>query len=174
MNKTTIPPEPWERQQGESAKAFEAFAIYRDMPQRSIREVARQLGKSNTIIARWSSNHEWQKRVAAWDGEQDRIAREAQIQEIKKMRKRHADLATAMLVKASKALKKIPEDDIKASDVSRMVETAAKLERISRGDVSEVLEERDGGDSIPVVQFYMPDNHRNPEITENESENIDE
>lgn len=163
MSNTILPPEPWERQKGESGKAFEAFAVYRDMPQRSIREVARKLNKSRTIIGRWSSTHEWQKRIAAWDAEQDRIARQAQMDEIRKMRKRHSDLANAMLVKAARALQKIPEDEIKAGDVSRMVETAAKLERISRGDVGEVVEERDGGESTPVVQFYMPDNHRDPD-----------
>lgn len=160
MSKNSIPPEPWERQKGESIKAFEAFATYRDMPHRSIRAVAQKLEKSATLIGRWSSNHEWQKRIAAWDAEQDRIARQAQIDEIKKMRKRHADLATAMLVKSAQALQKIPVEEIKAGDVSRMVETAAKLERVSRGDVSEVIEERDGGTAVPVVQFYMPDNHR--------------
>lgn len=166
MSRPSIDPEPWERQKGESAKAFEAFAVYRDMPNRSIREVARQLDKSRTIIGRWSSTHEWQKRIAAWDAEQDRIARQAQTEAIKKMRKDHAALANAMLVKAAKALKKIKDDEIKASDLSRLVEVGAKLERISRGDVGDVIEERDGGPSIPTVQFYIPDNHRdniNPE-----------
>lgn len=160
MSRANIPPEPWERQVGESGKAFEAFAIYRDMSNRSCRKVAEQLGKSNGLIERWSRNHDWQKRVAAWDAEQDRIARQSQIDEIKKMRRRHADLASAMLVKAARALQRIPEDEIKAGDVSRMVDTAAKLERISRGDAGEVVEERDGGTSPSIVQFYIPDNHR--------------
>lgn len=160
MSKAVIPPEPWERQTGESAKAFAAFAVYRDMDQRSCRKVAEELGKSTGLIERWSRTHDWQKRVSAWDAEQDRIARQNQIDEIKKMRKRHTDLATAMLVKAAKALQRIPEDEVKASDVSRLVETASKLERISRGDAGEVVEARDGGEAPKVVQFYMPDNHR--------------
>lgn len=161
MSKATIPPEPWERQKGETSRAYEAFAAYRDMgPDRSQRKLGQKLSKNTATIAGWSTKYEWVKRVAAWDAEQDRIARQAQIDEIKRMRKRHADLATAMLVKAAKALQRLPEDDIKAGDVSRMVETAAKLERISRGDVGEVVEERDGGPAVPVVQFYMPDNHR--------------
>ena len=170
MSRANIPPEPWERQKGETSKAWEAFAIYRDMPQRSIRDVARQLNKSATLIARWSSTHEWQKRVSAWDAEQDRIARQSQIDEIKKMRKRHADLASAMLVKAARALQRIPEDEIKATDVSRMVDTAAKLERISRGDVGDVIEERDGGLATPAVQFYIPDNGRDNRDEEDEDD----
>lgn len=171
MARVTIPPEPWERQKSESAKAYEAFSLYRDMgASRSIAKVAEKLQKSNQLLGRWSRNNKWVDRVAAWDAEQDRIARQAQTAEIKRMRKRHADLATAMLVKASKALKNLPEEEINGMTISKMVETASKLERISRGDVGDVVEERDGGASIPVVQFYMPDNHRDGNKTETEEE----
>ena len=156
-----ILPEPWERQQGETSRAYEAFCAYRDMgADRSINKTARKLSKNRTTIAEWSARNDWVKRVAAWDAEQDRLARQAQFEDIRKMRKRHADLASAMLVKAARALQRIPEDEIKAGDVTRMVETAAKLERISRGDVGDVIEERDGGAAVPAVQFYMPDNGR--------------
>ena len=40
---------PWERQKGESEKAFGAFAAYRDMgPERTISAVVKKLGKSRT------------------------------------------------------------------------------------------------------------------------------
>ena len=153
---------PWERQPGEGTKPYEAFCLYRDMgTQRSLSKVAAELQKSGTLIGRWSGAHNWVERAAAWDDEQDKITRKAQLEDIKKMRKRHADLATAMLVKAARALKELPDDEIKASDISRMVETASKLERISRGDVGDVIEERDGGEATPAVQIYIPDNGRN-------------
>lgn len=159
--------EPWDRLENESTKAYEAFVEYRNMGRcRSHAKVAKVLGKSTNLMNRWGSLYNWTDRAARWDDEQDRLARQAQLDEIKKMRKRHADLANAMLVKAAKALQRIPEDEIKAGDVSRMVETAAKLERISRGDVGEVVEERDGGESLQTVQFYMPTNHRDGEDSE--------
>lgn len=154
-------PQPWERQTEETPKPFEAFCLYRDMgPERSLRKVAEKLEKSDTLIGRWSSQYNWVERVAAWDNEQDRIARIEQLKEIKKMRNRHAGIAKAMIVKAGQALKRIPDEEIKASDISRMIEVASKLERISRGDVGDVVEERNGGDAINPVQIYVPDNNR--------------
>lgn len=154
-------PEPWERQPGETSRAFEAFCVYRDMgADRSIRKTEQKLNKNHTTIADWSRNNDWVKRCAAWDAEQDRIARYEQVKEIKKMRKRHAALASSMLIKAAKALGRIPDEEISASELSRMVDVASKLERISRGDVGEVIEERDGGEALSAVTFYMPDNGR--------------
>lgn len=150
----------WERQPGEGPKPWEAFVIYRDMPDRALRKVAKQLGKSLTIVGRWSSEWNWLERVAAWDNEQDRISRKAHTDEIAKMRKRHAKLAAAMLEKSAAALAQMSPEDMKPQDVARMVDIASKLEKLSLGDVTEVIEERDGGTAEPAVQFYIPDNNR--------------
>ena len=152
---------PWERQDSESAKAYEAFSVYRDMgADRSLAKVGQEIGKSTKMMEKWSKAHNWVERAEAWDREQDRILQKQQIEDIKKMRKRHANLAVAMLAKAATALKKIPDDEIKAADVSRMVDVASKLERVSRGDVGEVVEERQAETMADPVQFYMPDNGR--------------
>ena len=157
-------PKPWERQKTDTTKSWEAFCIYRDMgKERSLVKVAEKLSKSDTLLYRWSSQHDWAERVGEWDAEQDRIICAKLKKEIGSMRKRHADLATEMLVKAAKALERIPDYEIKASDISKMVETATKLERLSRGDTSEVVEERDGGAAVDPVQFYIPDNGRDGE-----------
>lgn len=153
--------ELWDRQDGESSKAYEAFCTYRDLgPNRSIAKAGQTMGKNKVTLEQWSRKFNWVKRVAAWEVEQDRIAREEQISEIKKMRRRHAKLASDMLQKAGRALQNISEDEIKAADISRLVETASKLERLARGDVGDVLEQRDGGESISMVQFYLPQNGR--------------
>ena len=160
MAKTNTP-EAWERQQGESTRAYEAFALYRDMgADRALRKVVQALNKNLTTIAEWSTKYEWVKRAAEWDAEQDRIARNAQIEEIKKMRKRHAEVANSMIIKAARALNRMKEEDIRPADISRFIEVASKLERLSRGDTSEVIEERQGEDATPAVTFYMPDNGR--------------
>lgn len=154
-------PKPWERQEGETDRAFEAFCVYRDLGrERSQEKTAAKLGKNRNQICKWSMKYNWVERISKWEDEQDRLIRMELTKDIGRMRKRHADIASAMLIKAARALQKIPDDEIKASDISRMVDTASKLERLSRGDTSEVVEERDGGSAIDPVQFYIPDNSR--------------
>lgn len=156
---------PWDRRENETTKAYEAFCIYRDMGrERSLAKVSEKQQKSGSLIGRWSREHGWVDRAAQWDDEQERIEREIaqkeQVKAIKDMRKRHADVAYAMILKAAKALQRIPEDEIKPQDISRFVDVASKLERISRGDVGEVVEERHGENAAPAVTFYIPDNGR--------------
>ena len=135
------PLELWERQEGESAPAFQAFAAYRDMgAERSLAKVAQKLGKSKALMERWSSRWQWGIRADAWDDEMDRCACRELQKGIAEMRKNHVGIAKAMLVKALQALQKIPTDEISPRDVSNMVDVAAKLERISRGEVTERTE----------------------------------
>ena len=151
---------PWEMQKGETTKQFEAFQVYRDMENRSLRKVAVQLGKSGALIDRWSSANNWVERVAAWDNEKDRIARQEQIKGIRKMRERHAKGSVAMFAKALEGLKNIKAEELTAQDIVRMFAESVKAERIGRGDVGDVIEQRDGGESIDAVQIYIPDNQR--------------
>ena len=156
---------PWERQKPEeTVKQFEAFCLYRDMGKtRTLQKVADELSKSGALIRRWSAKNNWLERVALWEDEQDRLIRIELTKDIGAMRKRHADIAKAMLMKAARALQKLPDDEIKASDISRMVEIASKLERLSKGDVGDVVEERQGESIADPVQFYIPDNGRDTE-----------
>lgn len=66
---------PWDRREDETAKAYQAFLTYLEMgvQARSIREVARVLGKSDTLIGRWSSGHDWVSRSKEWDEHQQQL-----------------------------------------------------------------------------------------------------
>lgn len=60
----------WERQPGESQKAYRAFQAYRDMGQgnRSVRKISEQLSYSDhTTCGRWMSKFEWVARCDAYD-----------------------------------------------------------------------------------------------------------
>jgi hypothetical protein len=131
--------EPWERQPGESVKAFAAFAFYRDLGpgERSTARVRQKYGKNKRLIDRWSSAYDWVKRCAAWDSEVDRQAREAAKKEVLKARKNHARMGAEMVAKAARALMALSDGDITAADITRMADIGAKLERLALGDIQE-------------------------------------
>ena len=134
-------PEPWERQPKESDVAFEAFVTYRDMgTERSHAKVAQKVGKNKGLISRWSRVHGWTARIEAWTDEQDRIVREELVKGITTMRKNHTAIAEQMLIKALKALQKLPIEEMTPGDIAKTVDVAAKLERLSRGEATERTE----------------------------------
>lgn len=160
-------PEPWDRQPGESAKAFRAFVDYRDTPaeERSIRKTAQNVGKKDYSYIpghykNWAAEWKWVERAKLYDVEQDRQRRELAEKEREEMAQLHIKAARAMLTKALKGLQAIPEDEMTPNDVSRMIEVASKLERLSRGEPSESTEMfgREGA-AVPV-QIYLPTNGR--------------
>lgn len=163
MSKPTA--KPWEPQEidgkKEGTKPYQAFSLYLlQEDERSTAKVAQELGKSKALIQRWSSQWNWVERAAQYDAEQLRRRRVEQEKEIAAMRRRHANLATNMLATAAKALKAKTPEELTPQDIKAWVDVASKLERISRGDSGDVVEERDGGKAINPVQIYIPDNNR--------------
>ena len=87
---------PWEQQPGESAKAFEAFAIYRDMGvERSVRKVTQRLNKSLTLIGKWSSRYNWPERARAYDRDVYKRQRQNAIDKAESHRPLRANAAAA-------------------------------------------------------------------------------
>lgn len=115
---------PWERQEGESPQHWAMFQTYRDLgPTRSLRAVASDMGKSVTQIQKVSVQKRWVARVDAYDREQDRIARVAQIDKAIRMGERHAeeavDLAKAILVYPRALLRKLEKDPTAAEALEK-------------------------------------------------------
>lgn len=85
---------PWDRQEGETDEAFQAWTAYRDgQPDATTRSIAAQLQKSTTLIQRWSRRWRWQDRLRAWSIEQDRVRQEQQLEHVQNRTKRHAQIA---------------------------------------------------------------------------------
>jgi hypothetical protein len=87
----------WERQDGESLPAWSAFRCYRDMDHRSLSKVGQELGKSKTLMSRWSVRWGWIERVNLYDADLDRRVRLKFIQAQIDARERHARVAQATL-----------------------------------------------------------------------------
>jgi hypothetical protein len=152
--------QPWEKLTGESAQAFQAFALYRDMgPDRSLAKVAKELGKSSTIVERWSARDAWVVRVEAWDVEQDRLWRQQQLNSRREVGKRHLRIANAMQGKLVDALARLDVSQMTPADIARWIEVTAKVQRqaIGLGDHT-VVSGPDGG---PVELAHLsPDEAR--------------
>lgn len=146
------------RLDGETGKAFEAFRIYRDMgDKRSIAKVGIELGKSDKLLERWSSKYSWVERATSWDEHLDQVARSEAEKAKREMVKRHIKLSIALqgigAVKLTEWQKQIqawqldPEHNelpaLSPSDILRLLELGIRIERLSRGEPSEVVDMRE-------------------------------
>lgn len=148
----------WDRQPKESAPAYAAFVVYRDLGvDRSLAVVGKKLGKSAPLMERWSVTHDWLARVAAYEAHLDRIAQDARekataaeaakwAKRREQQREREWELADQLAQKA-KAMLDFPisrmttEKDgktyiIEPADwnfaaAARIVDTQAKLARLA-------------------------------------------
>ncbi|MBM9505277.1 hypothetical protein [Actinacidiphila acididurans] len=143
--------EPWERHDGESPQAFEAFAAYRDLgPARSVTKVARELGKSRTLLSRWSRQYAWVIRAGAYDREQDRLFLAEQHQARRDIARRHAKLAQAFLGKAVVRLQNLDPRELTPGELLRYFQVAAEIERRAVGEEPTTADAADGAESADV------------------------
>ena len=130
----------WERQPMESARAFAAFSRYRDMGpgQRSSAKVAQELGRSKTLMDRWSSCWSWVKRAEAWDAEQEHTRAEAmrarQLQAVEE----DFQLGAALTAKAAKNLMALADAGLSAQEIVRLAHEGVVIKRLTLGMPTEV------------------------------------
>ena len=107
--------EAWERQPEESAKAYRAFEIYRDMGvDRSLSKATEAVYNGSAsnmrLLAMWSGKHDWVRRAAAWDAKlAERRAVEAEEEHMRQLasfRERQRKMSQAMSKSALKLLKR--------------------------------------------------------------------
>lgn len=132
--------EIWERQPGETAKAYNAFCVYRDLgPGRSLEKAAQALGlKSRKYFSNWHARHNWVARAEAYDMYIEKLKRQEHEQAILEMTRRHAELAVAFQEKIAERIRTIDPNELTPQDLARWLEIATKLERLSRGEPTEI------------------------------------
>lgn len=104
---------------------------------RSLRKTAEALGMNKRTIANQSTKWDWVRRCEAYDAHVDRMNREANEAAIRKMKQDHALLAQQMIRKATRRLLTMPDDEISAAELARIVDVGVKVERLSRGESTE-------------------------------------
>lgn len=133
-----MPDKPiYEKLEEETAKAYDAFCIYRNMGvSRSVDRVAKACNKGGSIVRRWCDVHNWIKRVEAYDADQEAIARqileeenrEAYREKLRKYRQENEEIGNALRATAVIVLKKfrifaneLESKDIKPSNAASIV-----------------------------------------------------
>ena len=157
---------PQSRQPDESAKAFEAFVIYRDMgAARTTKAVAAQLEKAHGFVGRWCTTHHWVRRAHAHDAELDRRKRISELREVEAMRKRQVKIALTMqnlgLIELEKMLaeatrRKKKRGSLDERTILKLIDQGAKLERLNRGEPGEITESREG-ESADLTSLSVED-----------------
>lgn len=175
-------PQPWERQPGETDERWRGFTHYRDLPKRSLRQCAEDLGYADlSLVARWSQEDGWVARVRAWDSHLDQIALRQREIEARDAARRHAELArdglraAAMPLAALLSDRKVPLEgggfqtipraadleEMKTSDlvylarsIVRLVPGLVGVERLSRDQPTEITDQRGrgGGETINLFE----------------------
>lgn len=149
--------ELWARQQNESEKAFEAFAIYRDLGlSRTVTEVVKRLSKSRHLIARWKSLYNWDERALAYDNELEKQGMKEAAKRVREMTRRHIDLALRLQNKAIEALEALSPDDMQAKDVLAFLKESTGLERMNRiEEAGSEYKSKDESGSVSLAEVIM-------------------
>src|ERR1017187_5116383 len=162
----------WDRQPGESSKAYAHFCLYRDMGQtRSIRQLLKDSNCRSKLaqLMRWSSRWRWVERCQKYDDYLEHQDRSQQEKERREMHKRHAKMGmlaqTLALRKLEKALNGIEKDPdgMSAPDAARILDIGVKVERLARGE-STKSHEVSGPSGGPIEFANMSDDQRRTEM----------
>ena len=160
-------PLPFEQQHNESNKAFAAFSLYLSLgPQRGLREVARKLDKSLTVIGRWSKKFDWPARVTAHGTHLAIVEREAveavargkaaiwetRVQKLKETEWAMHEAAIAAAKRGLDAYMEREKVYANLADIARMLEIASKLGRLATGLGDG---EHRKGDDLPAVRVEV-------------------
>lgn len=138
---------PWERQENEGVKPYEAFAIYRDMGEkRTLQAVADKLQKSYTLIRRWKDAWAWEDRVRAYDNNLQKEAHAEAVKKARKMADRHIGIALKLQSKAMEALEMMNAENIDPKNLVAIIREATKLERENRMDIVQMTDPNRGED----------------------------
>lgn len=161
----------WERQVGEYKSAWEAFAHYRDAGRinRSIRKTADAVGKARSTVSNYAAVWSWKFRANAYDEYVDCDRRMALEAEALGMLIHHAqvgrmmvDLGTGAMAKLVAKIESGEGVDITVPQAKDLIKEGAILERLSRGEPSQIYD----GPHEEAIQITTAERMTDEEIRE--------
>jgi len=135
----------WEKQNGESDKAFAAFVIFRDeAADRTYQKVADKLQCSHANVRQWAYRWKWRDRVDAYDRDMDEKHREAMARGRTEMRERQARIGASMQIIGTHGLRELQAKieqklplNLSTGEIAQLISEGAKMERAARGEDAE-------------------------------------
>ncbi len=148
----SAPLHPWDIQPGETARAYQAFAIYRDMgPERSLAKAGQKLGKNLTTITGWSTKYGWVERAAAFDAEAARRATAKSLDDHAEVRARQAQLGRLMQARGAQRIGQLDPSTLEAKEARMLASDGARIERDALGLGTKVEVSGPGGGPVETV-----------------------
>ena len=127
--------QPWDRQPGETAKAFSAFALYRDLSpsDRSVQaavEAGRRVGAKGTHRGwqRWAARYGWRDRAGANDSDLAARRREHMAKELERAQDDAVVLVRAALAKVAERIEGLDAEELAAGQIPAALKTLFELE----------------------------------------------
>ena len=153
-----------ERQPYETSRSYELFCTYRDMgTERSLRKMKASVNGSPSVrrlqvlSARWK----WVDRARAYDDYVERERRVQQEKERRAMHDRHAKVALLGMNVAVKGLENLlgkvqNGEAVAPGDLSRLLDTSVKVERLARGESTDRSEvSGPGGGPVQLEHAFI-------------------
>ena len=124
----------------ETAKAYQAFEIYRDLgPDRSLERAGAALAKSRQALDIWARRHDWQARVRAFDEYVASRAADKAVETAASIRARQAKHAQAMQLRAMQKFAVAGPEDMSVAEATRAFQVGAEVERKVMGIDEKVI-----------------------------------
>ena len=132
-------------QPGDPGTSFAGFVLYREMAgdHRSVREVARRLGRSQSLIDRYSSRWNWVERASTWDLGQARATSRVRAKLEGDWKERHSEEGRKLQIFAMAALgnhilrdgegRIVGVNGIPLRDALLMMRIGSQIERTAQG-----------------------------------------
>lgn len=133
--------------------------MYRDMENRTLRKVARQLNKSLTQIAKWSEPHNWVERVDSYDEYLRELDRIQYLEDKKKAKAERHKIIRLAKSKAVQKLDLLQSSDMSTAEFIRFLQMILTEERNEFDDLPKNKTEITGedGSAIEVIVKYATD-----------------
>ena len=136
----------WNRQPGESRKAFAGFMLWLEDDRRSIRQLLLegQFQNGRTVVYQWGQKWDWKGRGTAYDTWRARARLGEKERRLARAEEKVADIATQFIDKLYSRIKGIKPEDLTPNQLANMLRTLSDIQLKALGWVEKRKLELDG------------------------------